>query len=50
VPEAPKTWHHGLIAKWWAEFDEDGPEIACYRKFVERGEPALDVACGTGGC
>jgi SAM-dependent methyltransferase len=45
---AAQTWHYGLVARWWAEFSEDGPEIARFRKFVERGEPALDVACGTG--
>jgi SAM-dependent methyltransferase len=48
VPDPPKTWHYGLVAKWWAEFNEDGPEIAYFQKFVERGQPALDVACGTG--
>jgi SAM-dependent methyltransferase len=37
------------VAKWWAEFNTDGPEIAYYRRFIEGGgEPALDVACGTG--
>jgi hypothetical protein len=48
VSESPSTWHHGLVAKWWAEFAEDGPEIAYFQKHVERGQPALDVACGTG--
>ena len=43
------TWHHGLVARWWAEFNVDGPEIAYFRELVERhGEPALDVGCGTG--
>jgi SAM-dependent methyltransferase len=42
------TWHYGLVARWWAEFNEEGPEIAYFQKFVERGQPALDVACGTG--
>lgn len=46
--ETPTTWHYGLVAKWWAEFREDGPEIAYFQTFVERGQPALDVACGTG--
>ena len=45
---APQTWHYGLVAKWWAEFNEDGPEIAYFQTYVERGRPALDVACGTG--
>jgi SAM-dependent methyltransferase len=46
---APQTWHYGLVAKWWAEFNEGGPEIDYFRRFIEReGEPALDVACGTG--
>ena len=45
----PQTWHHGLIAKWWAEFNHDGPEIDYFRRFIEAdGQPALDVACGTG--
>jgi SAM-dependent methyltransferase len=48
VREESQTWHHGLVARWWAEFNEDGPEIAYFRKFVECGQPALDVACGTG--
>ena len=42
------TWHHGLVAKWWAEFNREGPEIDYFRRFVEAGQPALDVACGTG--
>jgi SAM-dependent methyltransferase len=45
----PQTWHYGLVAKWWAEFNEGGPEIDYFRRFIERdGQPALDVACGTG--
>ena len=44
----PQTWHHGLVARWWAEFNDDGPEIAYFRRFVEAGQPALDVGCGTG--
>jgi SAM-dependent methyltransferase len=47
-PTPPQTWHHGLVAKWWAEFNQDGPEIPYFQKHVERGQPALDVACGTG--
>ncbi len=46
-PDHP-TWHHGVIAKWWAEFNTSGPEIDYVRTFVEAGQPALDVACGTG--
>ena len=46
---APQTWHYGLVAKWWAEFNEGGPELAYFRRFIEGdGQPALDVACGTG--
>jgi len=37
------------VAQYWAEFEVDGPEIAYYQKLIERyGQPALDVACGTG--
>jgi SAM-dependent methyltransferase len=47
--ERPQTWHYGLVARWWAEFNTDGPEIEYFRRFIERfGEPALDVACGAG--
>jgi SAM-dependent methyltransferase len=47
----PQTWHYGLIAKWWAEFNDDfrPHEIPYFQRWVERGQPALDVACGTGG-
>ena len=45
---AGHTWHYGLVARWWAEFNQGGPEIDYFRRFVEEGEPALDVACGTG--
>jgi SAM-dependent methyltransferase len=49
MTDLPKVWHYGLIARWWAEFNTDGPEIDYFRALIERnGEPALDVACGTG--
>jgi SAM-dependent methyltransferase len=48
VSTAPQTWHHGLVAEWWAEFNLDGPEIEYFGRFVERGQPALDAGCGTG--
>jgi SAM-dependent methyltransferase len=47
----PQTWHHGLIARYWAEFNDDfrPHEIPYFRRFIEDdGQPALDVACGTG--
>lgn len=44
----PETWHYGLVADWWAEFNTDGPEIDYFGRFVERGQPALDAGCGTG--
>ena len=42
------TWHYGVVARWWAEFNESGPEIEYFQRYVEAGQPALDVACGTG--
>lgn len=45
----PQTWHYGLVAQWWAEFNTTGPEIAYFQRCIEQyGQPALDVACGTG--
>ena len=46
--QAASTWHYGVIARWWAQFNTSGPEIDYFRPFVEAGQPALDVACGTG--
>jgi SAM-dependent methyltransferase len=43
-----QTWHYGVVARWWAEFNLDGPEIDYFRPFVEAGQPVLDAACGTG--
>ena len=45
------TWHHGLIARWWDEFNRDwrGSEIEYFKNVIQRsGQPALDVGCGTG--
>ena len=47
-PSEPQTWHYGLVARWWAEFNLEGPEVEFLRPYVEAGQPALDVACGTG--
>ena len=44
----PQTWHYGLVADWWAEFNTDGPEIEAYGRIVEAGQPALDAGCGAG--
>ena len=45
---APQTWHHGLVAEWWAEFNVGGPEVDYFGRFVRDGQPALDAGCGTG--
>ena len=44
------TWHYGLIARWWAEFNRPEPEEVAYYEAAIRhwGEPALDLGCGTG--
>jgi SAM-dependent methyltransferase len=50
VPDESETWHYGLVARWWAEFNVATPiELAFYRTMIDRyGQPALDLACGTG--
>jgi len=51
IEEAPQTWHYGLVASWWAEFNDDfrDHEIPYYQASIEQyGQPALDVGCGTG--
>jgi SAM-dependent methyltransferase len=44
------TWHHGLMARWWAEFVAAEPaELDYFRGAIRKfGEPALDVGCGAG--
>jgi len=46
----PQIWHHGLVARDWAEFATDGGQEATYfRRLIETsGQPALDLGCGTG--
>jgi len=47
--DTPQTWHYGVVARWWSEFNQTGPEIAYFQRFIEDdGQPALDAACGTG--
>ena len=50
MDEQPQTWHYGLVARWWAEFNAANPdELAFYRALIEQsGQPALDLGCGTG--
>jgi SAM-dependent methyltransferase len=49
MPVGSATWHYGVVARWWAEFNVGGPEVDYFRRFiVDSGEPALDVGCGTG--
>ncbi len=49
MTDVPQVWHYGLVARWWAEFNTDGPEIDFFRTKIERfGQPALDIACGAG--
>jgi len=46
----PQIWHHGLVAREWAEFETEGGKEALYfRSLIERsGQPALDLGCGSG--
>lgn len=44
-----RIWHYGLVARWWAEFNQGGEDIDVFRSLIERsGEPVLDAGCGTG--
>ncbi|MGZ0218167.1 MAG: hypothetical protein ACKVIY_03995 [Acidimicrobiales bacterium] len=46
----PETWHHGLVATWWANFNDSfrSHEIDYFREWVEERQPALDAGCGAG--
>lgn len=43
---APSTWHHGLVADYWAIFNLDAPELDLYRRHLS--SPILDAGCGAG--
>ncbi|MEQ8861681.1 MAG: class I SAM-dependent methyltransferase [Pseudomonadales bacterium] len=47
-PQA-RTWHHGLVARWWAEFNQGGDDVAWFQRALQdSGQPVLDAGCGTG--
>jgi SAM-dependent methyltransferase len=46
VLHAPSTWHHGLVADYWALVNLDAPELVLYRRYLR--SPILDAGCGAG--
>jgi 2-polyprenyl-3-methyl-5-hydroxy-6-metoxy-1,4-benzoquinol methylase len=49
VSSSPQTWHYGVVARFWAEFINDGAAILYFLQQIEtHGQPALDAGCGTG--
>lgn len=42
----PSTWHHGLVAEYWATTNVDAPELDLYGPYLR--SPVLDAGCGTG--
>jgi SAM-dependent methyltransferase len=42
----PSTWHHGLVADYWATDNLDASEIDLYRQHLR--SPVLDAGCGAG--
>jgi SAM-dependent methyltransferase len=47
----PLSWHYGLMARWWSEFNmkATSEEVSFFRALIAAdGQPALDLACGTG--
>ena len=34
-----QTWHYGVIARYWAEFNTEGPEIEYFGRFVSAASP-----------
>ena len=49
--ETTGTWHYGLIARWWAEFNDVEPdELAYFAGAIERyGQPRLTSGAGPAG-
>ena len=49
MTDEPVVWHYGLMAERWAEFNNDAPELPFFHQAITHfGQPALDLACGTG--
>lgn len=47
--DGPQVWHYGLMAERWAAFNTEAPEAPFFLEAIARfGQPALDLACGTG--
>lgn len=42
----PSSWHHGLVADYWAAANRDAPELVLYERFLR--SPLLDAGCGAG--
>lgn len=43
------TWHYGVVAQWWYEFNREGAEIPYLKQLIpSTGQPVLDVGCGAG--
>jgi SAM-dependent methyltransferase len=40
------TWHHGLVADYWATVNLDAPELELYTQYLR--SPVLDAGCGAG--
>ncbi len=44
-----RTWHHGLVARWWAEFNKGGEDVDYFLRAIgTSGQPVLDAGCGAG--
>jgi SAM-dependent methyltransferase len=44
-----RTWHHGLMARWWAEFNRGGRDVDQFLALLRNVDsPILDAGCGTG--
>ena len=49
ISKQTRTWHHGLVARWWAEFNQAGEDIQFFKNAVAGASgPVLDAGCGTG--
>jgi SAM-dependent methyltransferase len=46
VVHAPSSWHHGLVADYWAAVNLDAPELDLYRTHLR--SPVVDAGCGVG--
>ena len=47
---AAQTWHYGLVARWWAEFNAEAPGVDYFRRSSRRASRRSTSPAARAGC